>query len=50
MSFGLENVGATYQRQIDKIFSNQVGRNIEIYVDDMVVKSTSEDLHLEDLQ
>nr|XP_025703765.1 uncharacterized protein LOC112805620 [Arachis hypogaea] len=36
--FGLKNAGATYQRLMDKVFKNQIGRNIEIYVDDMVVK------------
>src|ERR1044072_1695933 len=48
--FGLKNAGATYQRLMDKIFSEQVGRNIEIFVDDMVVKSATEAQHLEDLQ
>jgi hypothetical protein len=42
MPFGLKNAGATYQRLVDKAFSNQIGRNIEIYVDDMVIKSKSE--------
>ncbi|KAL0445525.1 UNVERIFIED_CONTAM: hypothetical protein Slati_1680400 [Sesamum latifolium] len=35
MPFGLKNVGATYQRLVDKIFPSQIGRNIEVYVDDM---------------
>ncbi|GKC94133.1 reverse transcriptase domain-containing protein [Tanacetum coccineum] len=42
MSFGLKNAGATYQRSVDKSFSKQLGRNIEIYVDDMVIKSKNE--------
>ena len=50
MSLGLKNAGATYQRLMDKTFSEQVGRNVEIYVDDMVVKSLSEEGHLADLQ
>nr|GEW16196.1 hypothetical protein [Tanacetum cinerariifolium] len=39
MPFGLKNAGATYQRLMDKAFESQVGRNIEVYVDDLVVKS-----------
>nr|GFA80378.1 reverse transcriptase domain-containing protein [Tanacetum cinerariifolium] len=39
MPFGLKNAGATYQRLMDKAFENQMGRNIEVYVDDLVVKS-----------
>ncbi|KAL0442255.1 UNVERIFIED_CONTAM: hypothetical protein Sradi_0164400 [Sesamum radiatum] len=39
MPFGLKNAGATYQRLVDKIFQPQLGRNMEIYVDDILVKS-----------
>ncbi|GKD01371.1 reverse transcriptase domain-containing protein [Tanacetum coccineum] len=39
MPFGLKNAGATYQRLVDKAFDSQVGRNIEVYVDDLVIKS-----------
>nr|GEY08820.1 reverse transcriptase domain-containing protein [Tanacetum cinerariifolium] len=42
MPFGLKNVGATYQRLMDKAFEGQVGWNIEVYVDDLVVKSHTE--------
>nr|GEV20843.1 reverse transcriptase domain-containing protein [Tanacetum cinerariifolium] len=42
MPFGLKNAGATYQRLMDKAFESQVGRNIEVYVDDLVVKSYTE--------
>nr|GEY66245.1 hypothetical protein [Tanacetum cinerariifolium] len=42
MSFGLKNVGATYQRLIDSAFRKQLGRNLEAYVDDMVIKSKTE--------
>ena len=39
MPFGLKNIGATYQRLVNKIFSKQIKRNMEVYVDDMLVKS-----------
>nr|GFB22807.1 reverse transcriptase domain-containing protein [Tanacetum cinerariifolium] len=39
MPFGLKNAGATYQRLMDKVFESQIGRNIEVYVNDPVVKS-----------
>ncbi|GJS00908.1 reverse transcriptase domain-containing protein [Tanacetum coccineum] len=42
MPFGLKNAGATYQRLVDKVFSHQIGRNLKTYVDDIVIKSTSE--------
>ena len=50
MPFGLKNVGATYQRLVNKMFSQQIGRNMEIYVDDMLVKSKKELAHLDDLK
>ena len=43
MPFGLKNVGATYQRLVNTAFQAQIGRNIEAYVDDMVIKSRAED-------
>nr|XP_025684548.1 uncharacterized protein LOC112785303 [Arachis hypogaea] len=49
MPFGLKNAGATYQRLMDKIFAKQIGRNIEIYVDDMVAKTKIGKNHLDDL-
>ena len=39
MPFGLKNVGATFQRLVNQMFSKQIGRNMEVYVDDMLVKS-----------
>nr|GEV79767.1 reverse transcriptase domain-containing protein [Tanacetum cinerariifolium] len=39
MPFSLKNAGATYQRLVDKAFDNQVGRNIEVYIDNLVIKS-----------
>nr|GEV13237.1 reverse transcriptase domain-containing protein [Tanacetum cinerariifolium] len=42
MPFSLKNAGATYQRLMDKAFNGQIGQNIEVYVDDLVVKSYTE--------
>ncbi|KAL0427158.1 UNVERIFIED_CONTAM: Pro-Pol polyprotein [Sesamum latifolium] len=50
MPFGLKNADATYQRLIDKIFRPQIGRNIEVYVDDMLVKSKKAEEHVKDLE
>ena len=49
MPFSLKNVEATYQRLVNQIFSRQIGRNMEVYVDDMLVKSKRAKLHLDDL-
>ena len=50
MPFGLKNAGATYQRLMNKMFAHQIGRNIQVYVDDMLVKSIREDDYLDDLK
>ena len=50
MPFGLKNVGATYQRLMNKMFAQQIGRNVQVYVDDMLVKGRREEDHLEDLK
>ncbi|GLT55178.1 hypothetical protein SLA2020_283220 [Shorea laevis] len=50
MPFGLKNVGATYQRLVNAMFKNQIGRNVKVYVDDMLVKSLKSEDHLSDLQ
>ena len=50
MPFGLKNAGATYQRLVNKMFSKQIGRNMEVYVDDMLIKSKEELAHLNDLK
>uniref|UniRef100_A0A2N9F210 RNase H type-1 domain-containing protein n=1 Tax=Fagus sylvatica TaxID=28930 RepID=A0A2N9F210_FAGSY len=50
MPFGLKNAGATYQRLVNKMFHDQIGRNVEVYVDDMLVKSKENEDHLTDLK
>ena len=49
MPFGLKNAGDTYQRLVNQMFSKQIGKNIEVYVDNMLVKSKEAKTHLEDL-
>nr|GEX25657.1 reverse transcriptase domain-containing protein [Tanacetum cinerariifolium] len=49
MPFGLKNAGATYHRLVDKGFDNQIGWNIEVYVDDLVIKSHTEAEMLRDI-
>ena len=50
MPFGLKNAGATYQRLMNRMFAPQIGRNVQVYVDDMLVKSLREEDHLKDLK
>ena len=50
MPFGLKNAGATYQRLMNKMFAHQIGRNVQVYVDDMLVKSLRKDDHLDDFR
>ncbi|XP_056688936.1 uncharacterized protein [Spinacia oleracea] len=50
MSFGLKNAPATFQRLINTVFSKQLCRNIEAYIDDMIVKSKERMTHLADLR
>ncbi|GLU18539.1 hypothetical protein SLE2022_348350 [Rubroshorea leprosula] len=50
MPFGLKNVGATYQKMVTIVFRAQIGRNLEVYVDDIVVKSLKAENHLTDLE
>ena len=49
MSFGLKNMGATYQRAIQRCLKDQIRKNIEAYVDDVVVKSKTIDTLIADL-
>lgn len=48
--FGLENVGATYLRLMDMVFSSQIGRNLEAYIDDMLVKTQEKGRHMGDFK
>ena len=50
MPFGLKNAGATYQWAMNSIFHDMLGRFMEVYIDDVVVKSDSFEQHLEDLK
>ncbi|XP_027155826.1 uncharacterized protein LOC113756302 [Coffea eugenioides] len=50
MPFGLKNAGATYQRLVNKLFQNQIGRSMEVYVDDMIVKSRTDQQLVPDLR
>jgi len=50
MPFGLKNVGATYQRLMDRILAPMIGRNVKSYVDDMVVTSKERDQHVFDME
>src|ERR1044072_4327487 len=50
MPFGLKNAGATYQRLMDKVFSRQIGKTMEVYVDDMIVRAESDERHCKYLE
>lgn len=50
MPFGLKNAGATYQRLVNHIFSEQLGNTMEVYIDDMLVKSKRAEDHITHLQ
>ena len=50
MSFGLNNARATYQRAIQMCLDQQIGRNVEAYIDDVVVKSKTIDDLIADLE
>ena len=49
MPFNLKNAGSTYQRMSTKMFKSQLGKNIKVYIDDMVVKSKIVSKHIRDL-
>ena len=46
MPFGLKNVGAAYQRLVNKMFQKHIGASMEVYIDDMLVKSVKAELHV----
>jgi len=46
MPFGLKNAGATYQQAMVALFHDMIHREIEVYVDDMIAKSKTEEEHL----
>ena len=50
MTFGLKNVGATYQRAMNWIFHDLIGIILEVYIDDIVIKSAGLSHHLADLR
>ena len=46
MPFGLKNARATYHRLVNRMFQKQIGTTMEVYIDDMLVKSTTAELHI----
>lgn len=50
MSFGLKNVRAIYQKLVNKVFKDQISRNTEVYINDMLVKSIQEVNYIKDLE
>jgi len=50
MPFGLKNAGATYQRLVNRMFKDLLGKTMEVYIDDMLVKSTLSTSHFDHLQ
>ena len=46
MPFGLKNEGATYQRLVNRMFQKQIGTTMKVYIDGMLVKSTTAELHI----
>jgi len=47
---GVKNAGATYQRLMDRVLAPMIGRNVQAYVDDMMVTSQVKDQHVTDLE
>jgi hypothetical protein len=49
MPFGLKNAGATYQRMMQNCLRSQIGRNIQVYIDDVVITTRKEESLISDL-
>ncbi|KAM2711204.1 hypothetical protein EV1_031346 [Malus domestica] len=49
MSFGLKNAGKTFHRLVNSMFAEQIGKSMEVYIDDMLVKSKHADQHITNL-
>ena len=50
MPFGLKNAGATYQQLVNKLFKPVIGETMEVYIDEMIVKSLINEGHSPDLR
>jgi hypothetical protein len=50
MHFGLKNAGATYQKMVTTMFGHLIGKTVEAYIDDMLIKSVKKEDHLTDLR
>jgi hypothetical protein len=50
MRFGLKNAGATYQRMMQNCLGSQIGRNIQVYIDDIVITTIKEESLISDLR
>jgi hypothetical protein len=49
MPFGLKNAGATYQRMMQNCLGSQIGQNIQVYIDDVVITTRKEESLISDL-
>ena len=49
MPFGLKNAGDTYQQMVTRMFKDEIGSMVEVYKDDMIVKSKKDERHVMDL-
>ena len=49
MPFGLKNAGATFQRMMTRMFKENIGRMMKVYIDDMVVKIKEDQKHMGDI-